>query len=427
MEHQMSGNILQKLCVLLAGFLVVSVMPAHAQSNDGGTTIQASEWKFSPINGRPDGRYIKDICLDSEKSKIFTDQDSFLASYFGSYEVRIGTRCGVASLWADIEKHIIFVHSENKDMSDDQAVAAAKKTDVIAILEQSIREEYLDAYKSANNIKDIEDFELKFASSDPDGYIPILQSKKKDLVYKKYKESFENAKSTDDFTSFINVYGSNDPDGLVPLAQSKRDAIKIDIDKAWACKPKYDQYDRRGDMFFSSEECKPPKISSGEVNRLLAAINGEYSKYSGYTEFDNESSRREKIGAQERKQKLISGEIKIQNMDDALLLYSSTETMFWVMESPLLNPDGKVYVGLMNLDAQENSNSLRGQKDMGGLGTYYAFFRTNNKTTFFHKEKLRIGGALKVIGRYIGNKKYQTIGGEEKTAPVLEVLLIEGG
>lgn len=133
-----------------------------------------------------------------------------------------------------------------------------------------------------------------------------------------------------------------------------------------------------------------------------------------------------------RQKQLLAGAQKIQDFRDATLLHQP-EVLESIMSSPLLMPNKKMYGNnslAITIDAQEQNNLLRGkiifgESSYGEVNFKYVYLRTNAKTTVFHPDKLRIGASISVIGRYVSNATYTTLGGAEKMAPVLDVMFIE--
>lgn len=130
---------------------------------------------------------------------------------------------------------------------------------------------------------------------------------------------------------------------------------------------------------------------------------------------------------------LKSGAVPVSNFQDAVLLHAPTASLTDLMASPLLKPDRGIYSGMVRLDAQDGDNLLRAKIDTSllfggrfGGGIYYAHLRLTKKTVNFSPRNMRIGGAVNVLGRYVQNRKYTTIAGEEKTMPVFEVMYIGG-
>jgi hypothetical protein len=135
--------------------------------------------------------------------------------------------------------------------------------------------------------------------------------------------------------------------------------------------------------------------------------------------------RQAKVDAADRT-KLRSGERKVSNIRDAAILHEAKE-LGEIMGSPLIRPDQAVYGGRLVLDAEERTNLLRGRWGVvifGKRNVSYAFLKMSDKTVLIDKPRLRIGGDIAVVGKYVGNQKYKTLAGEERTAPVLDVMYL---
>ena len=131
--------------------------------------------------------------------------------------------------------------------------------------------------------------------------------------------------------------------------------------------------------------------------------------------------------------KLLSGEVKVASFDDAVLLYSPVKNLVNVIRSPLLSPSDAVYgASGLRLDAENEPGTLRLKAwtidpDEGfGFAPMpsYVFCRITKKTIKVGERDFRINGVVSVVGRYIANQDYQTVSGETKMAPILELLYI---
>jgi hypothetical protein len=139
-----------------------------------------------------------------------------------------------------------------------------------------------------------------------------------------------------------------------------------------------------------------------------------------------------RIAQQERIGKLRSGEIKVQSMVDATLLHSPHD-LAMIMNSPLLTPDGEYYAGDVVIDFQEKQQVIRAkienfidlQPPPKLVPVMYVLINVNKKTVIFNSPKLRIGKSINVIGRYVGNAEYKTVGGEIKVSPVIQAIYME--
>lgn len=129
-----------------------------------------------------------------------------------------------------------------------------------------------------------------------------------------------------------------------------------------------------------------------------------------------------------RTELLLAGKQKIESYDDAKLVHKPL-ILESIAFSPLLKADGKIYATQfwLTLEAEDGANLLRAVAIDDSGRKPYVFLRTTKDTLSFHPEKLRIGGVIFVLGRYIGNTKYTTIMGETKSAPTLEVMYMDAG
>lgn len=154
-------------------------------------------------------------------------------------------------------------------------------------------------------------------------------------------------------------------------------------------------------------DCKP---SCGELGKL----------------FNEKRKRLEAIENNFKKANLQAGKVKIHSFQDAQLAYDS-DRLESIMARPLLKADSKIYSNedyLLRLDAQEKSNLLRAKISWEGE-VFYVFIRTSKTTTIFNEGNMRIGAGISVMGRYVSNMDYTTVGGSRKMAPVLDAMFIE--
>lgn len=135
-----------------------------------------------------------------------------------------------------------------------------------------------------------------------------------------------------------------------------------------------------------------------------------------------------------RQSKLKSGEIIASNFDDSMFLHAPKQ-LEEIMVSPLLRPDNSIYgqpIGQYDqkliVDGDEGENILRVKIICILCGRRgeprYAIVRLTKKTLDYSQAALRIGSSIKLIGRYVQNTKYKTIGGEEKSMPVLDAMYL---
>lgn len=166
------------------------------------------------------------------------------------------------------------------------------------------------------------------------------------------------------------------------------------------------------------EEAREREIRQAMINRELREKQ----------ELEQQELQKAKQEAEKQyQQRLRSGAAPVKNFQDAALLHTPTADLMSLMVSPLLKPDKGIYSGRVMLDAEENDDLLRAKLNLSllGGGVYYAHLRLTKKTVDF-SSSMRIGATVNVMGRYVKNRKYTTIAGEEKTMPVLEVMYIGG-
>jgi len=232
-----------------------------------------------------------------------------------------------------------------------------------------------------------------------------------------------------------------------PISGEPQSNIPADLEAAWACRPVTSSGAPPYDLVFTNSNCRPPKMAESENRRLLDVLIQEYkinlSDPASLRDFDKELARRNKArreqelharevqqqndqtAKEERQHNLKTGAAKITSFDDAKLFYAPVKPLHEVMESPLLSPDGAIYSGNVVLDLQEKPGVIRGKILYGyreNPQAAYVLMQQTKATVNFSPESMRIGGGVQVLGRYIQNVQYQTVAGETKTAPVLEVL-----
>lgn len=145
------------------------------------------------------------------------------------------------------------------------------------------------------------------------------------------------------------------------------------------------------------------------------------------------ASTNKQLAFQEHRSQLKSGKAKINSVADASLYYSA-QPLSPIISSPLLTPDSKYYFGEVIIDFQEKKNLLRAKienyLDMSSGAKFiplaYVFMRTDKTTVSFNPELLRIGQHIWCLGKYVTNTQYNTIAGEVKVSPVIQVLYMGG-
>lgn len=119
---------------------------------------------------------------------------------------------------------------------------------------------------------------------------------------------------------------------------------------------------------------------------------------------------------------LKSGKVKISSMADAELMMPDRDALFQLASYPALQATKKIYQGWVRIDLQEGK-LLRVKSEIFGMPeTYprYTYLKITKKTVNFSPDSMIIGSTINVIGKYIDNVQYKTVGGEVKTAPVIE-------
>jgi uncharacterized protein len=247
------------------------------------------------------------------------------------------------------------------------------------------------------------------------------------------------------------------------LTQAKVENSKdTGLEKAWGCNPKTMAYGERYVLFLDNTSCNPERsvypvgTMPGHVNmpaesqRLAELILNTYhidlSNPDTFKSFNEELQRRTQLSAQveqervaatkiaddERANKLRSGKVKIATMKDALVLYPENDSLFKTAVSPMLTPNMTTMTGHVLIDALEKPGFIRAKATtamaiylgQGGSEYAYVYLQLTKKSKNFAPDKLRIGGNSIVIGKYVKNVQYNTIDGQEKTAPVIEVMYI---
>jgi hypothetical protein len=226
----------------------------------------------------------------------------------------------------------------------------------------------------------------------------------------------------------------DDPQFAAFLAEKDR----RDLERAWACDPYI--YERGRLAFRAHEKCP-------EENRLLELLSRTYRRGAdqmgpddpSFAAFLAEKDRRAKAAEataqrvkDDRKRKLRSGALKVESFEDAKLLHDPVKNLGDIAISPLLSPDALVYAGTVTLDIREKPNLIRAKTFFlagnvvsgASVDFAYVWLRVTKKSANLVADSLRIGGNVGVVGRYTQNVEYRTVIGEQKTAPVLEVLYL---
>lgn len=170
------------------------------------------------------------------------------------------------------------------------------------------------------------------------------------------------------------------------------------------------------------------KAQNDRLERELKETQAEQKKKDMQAQKDAaEKAENDKLVAELRARRngLLDGSIKISNFQDAVLFYSNenlllaTRLIGGLAASPLLTADGAAYQGELTIEFQESNGVLRCKDNWSGR---YVFLQSTKKSVRFSSAEMRINGRIKVVGKYVGNISYVTVGGEQRTAPLLEVL-----
>jgi uncharacterized protein len=238
----------------------------------------------------------------------------------------------------------------------------------------------------------------------------------------------------------------------IASAQEKTSIQNTELEQAWACKPGITPFqDNESSLvFFDCESVVYPQLvrpnTPPELIRRAKLILETYHinlrNKNTFKEFLEEAKIREQRAQEkansaqqaknERVRKLRAGEIKIATMEDALAVYPDKGVLLDTAISPLLTPSGAVMTGYVVLDAQEKPGFIRSkittaiaiQSGQEGGGSTYIYLTLTKQSVNFAPDKLRINGSAQVIGKYVQNVQYQTVAGQQKIAPVIEVMYI---
>lgn len=78
---------------------------------------------------------------------------------------------------------------------------------------------YRTAFDNATTLTDIQAFETRYASNDPDGLIPKLAERKRSLQVQEYRQRFDVMQTENEIEEFIADYANDDPDNKLPQAR----------------------------------------------------------------------------------------------------------------------------------------------------------------------------------------------------------------
>lgn len=177
-----------------------------------------------------------------------------------------------------------------------------------------------------------------------------------------------------------------------------------------------------------------PQMAKDVVDRIFKIANA-----SNLQKIQIEESRHEQAQLRMAQQRALedhvarlkSGDDPISNLNDAIYVYDP-KRLDYLISSPMLKPDHGFYAGTVILDQQQDSNMLRGRienfVDLSStpprlIRIGYVFLR-DKRARIFDPDAMRLERSVRVLGKYIGNMEYETVAGQVKTSPVLDVLFI---
>jgi hypothetical protein len=162
--------------------------------------------------------------------------------------------------------------------------------------------------------------------------------------------------------------------------------------------------------------CNPPAMAAEQNKKLVSLLERRYGRPINVEQMERDNE----TYAKERQAMLKASKAKAVDFSDAVLLMSPVKSLAEIMASPMLTPDNAVYAGRVILDAQESKEVLRGKLQARGA-VAYVMLRISGKSVVLDKDAMRLNQRVGVVGRYVGNVKYQTVAGELKVAPVIEI------
>lgn len=132
---------------------------------------------------------------------------------------------------------------------------------------------------------------------------------------------------------------------------------------------------------------------------------------------------------------LVSGRVKPTNIDQAIIAFDAKDGES-IVKSPKINPDNKLYHLIGTIE--KASSDL--PEFIGKIYINYAFaalspsilsinpyFYVNitEELQAYYFDNARIGGYFSLVGKYVANTEYETVAGQEKTAPVFEAIYFQ--
>jgi hypothetical protein len=133
---------------------------------------------------------------------------------------------------------------------------------------------------------------------------------------------------------------------------------------------------------------------------------------------------------------LRAGRVKPANISQAAIAYSA-EIGVGLASAPKIKPDGKLYAlpGKIVI-ANEDSAEFLAQISLGEandallmiagrsheIDSRYFYVRIPKSLSVYYFDKAQIGRGFDLVGRYVANAKYETVAGQEKSAPIFEAV-----
>lgn len=175
-----------------------------------------------------------------------------------------------------------------------------------------------------------------------------------------------------------------------------------------------------------------PQMAKDVVDRIYAIASATRQQEVQIAQAQAQAATRQEAQEQALAQHvadLKSGKAKIASIDDAISVYNPKD-LNSIIASPLLTADDGYYAGRVTLDIERRKGLLQAKitnyVDLSSspprvLYVAYVFLKIGSAQVFDPSD-LRLNRSVRVFGRYVGNVQYETVSGEEKTSPVLDVM-----